>query len=69
MPTYTVNNIEYRLMSINDVGSKSVWEWGTKAKALDLQKVAQAMFPRATYSIQSRPKKDLADKRARSKQR
>jgi hypothetical protein len=56
-------------MSINDVGSKSVWEWGTKAKALDLQKVAQAMFPRATYSIQSRPKKDLADKRARSKQR
>ncbi|HLD89873.1 MAG TPA: hypothetical protein VI911_02440 [Patescibacteria group bacterium] len=69
MPTYIVNNVEYRLIAVNDTGFKSVWEWGTKEKAVDLQKVAQAMFPRSTYTIQSRPKKDLAANRARSTQR
>lgn len=63
---YTVNNIEYRLVAHNHLGCVSVWDWGTKAKAEDLKKVAQALFPKATYTIQSRPKKELAAKRARS---
>ena len=66
---YTVNNIEYRLVAHSHLGCISVWDWGTKAKAEDLQKAAKALFPKAAYSIQSRPKKDLATKRARSTKR
>ena len=69
MVKYTVNNIEYRLVAHNHLGCVSVWDWGTKAKAEELQRAAQSMFPKSTYTIQSRPKKELAAKRGRSAQR